>query len=268
MRSAANRPSASSVPTTGSWSARSDSRASTRRWSWRFRRSVSPASSGPTAVLAAGRLEQLHGAERVGRAREQRVEQRGLLAARAMRHAHERAEQQQHQPGRGAREQRPAPGHRERDRHVHDRLDAVARDQREVLERVRGAVGLGRHRIRGAPGRLARGEAPARREQRAQQAQAQIGGDPRHRVADLALREQHQDRLDPERADHDREQRRRDPRGCRAPRARARRAPRSRSRRRPIRSRPRAAAAAWRGRGPRWRPRRAATRAPRAQRAG
>ena len=110
----------------------------------------------PDRVLAARRLEQLHGAERVGRAREQRVEQRGLLAARAVRHPHEEVEQEQHQPGRGAREQRSAPGHRARDRDVDGRLDAVARDQREVLERVRGAVGLGRQRIRGAPGRLAR----------------------------------------------------------------------------------------------------------------
>jgi hypothetical protein len=98
MRSAANRPSASSVPTTG-----------LLQRAQRLAREHAPLELAvqalgrrrqqrPDRVLAAGRLEQLHRAERVGGAREQRVEQRGLLAAGAVRHAHERVQQRASDP--------------------------------------------------------------------------------------------------------------------------------------------------------------------------
>ena len=148
--------------------------------------------------LAAHRLEQLHALEHVGQTREQRAQREGLQASGAAGHAHQEAEDHhRHQPGQGGERGR-LPRHRERQRGVERRLHRVGSDQREVVKGERSPVRFGGHgigrRAHGLPGVVG----PARREQRTQQVQAQIGGRPGDRVADPAFREQDQRALQPE----------------------------------------------------------------------
>jgi len=160
-------------------------------------------------VFARHRLQRLGGRERGADGRDQGAQERGLVLAGTARDADQPLQQDQEQRPRHQRRHARVPGDRQGDAEIDQRVEQHRRHLGAMLERLGRALRLGGDGVRESADRLLQVVAPARRHDRPDQRQAQVGGDVGDGVADLPIGEQRQNRLQADQHDRQGQQHRR-----------------------------------------------------------
>ena len=158
---------------------------------------------GSDAPLPCHRLEGFEALEGVTDPYQQRPQQSGLLRPGPASDPNQAAQEEQAGEGDEEAPESGLPRHHTRKGRIERDLEQKRDQGRDVQVGVAGPLGLGREGVGDGTNRLVDVVAPARRHEGIEQPNAQVGCHPGHRVADLSLRKERQDRLQPHRA-HDR----------------------------------------------------------------
>jgi len=158
------------------------------------------------AVFARHRLERLDRGQLVGHDRQDLLEQAGLLAPGATGLLHQPVQPDQDHDCRQHCRQGHLPGDQQRKPEIDQRRDQLGRHQGALQVAFRGALGFGGHGVGKASDGLGQVVAPATGNHRAHQVQTQVRGHLGHGIADLAIGQQHGDRLEQDHQDAECEQ--------------------------------------------------------------